>query len=224
MSARTGAGRMLEKALGKIIKPVQDRADEAERLEYDLRHNTKNQHTLNREELDKIKSKVDKLKKGLKKTKKAERTARDQKSIVNRFKTLYKTGKKAVETAIPAGAGKLATAYADANEIVIDLAQVSKDALEDTANNISRIAHTLPKNIENIERLLKEQEEGAESVSQQDVIIKNWTKARKDNRLVEFWKHSQAHRDWVLNHPTKLKYNLINQEARLRGVYPIVLD
>ena len=190
----------------------------------DLRHNTENQHTINREELDKLKSKVERLKKAMKKTKKAERSARDQKSMVNRFKSIYTAGKKAVETAIPAGAGKLATAYTDANEIVIDLAQVSKDRLEDTANNISRIANTLPKNIENIERLLQEQEEGAESVSQQDLIIKNWTKARKENRLVEFWKHSQTHRDWVLNHPTKLKYNLINQEARLRGVYPIVLD
>jgi len=221
MSARTGAGRMLEGALDKILKPIQDKADEAEALEYDLRHNTENQHKLNKEELDKLKSKIDKLNKGLKKIKKAERSARNQKSIVNRFKSLFKTAKITLKGT---GFATPIIGFSDVNEIVIDLQQVSKDALEDTANNISRIANTLPKNIENIERLLQEQEEGAESLPQQDLIIKNWTKARKENRLVEFWKHSQTHRDWVLNHPTKLKYNLINQEARLRGVYPIVLD
>jgi cysteinyl-tRNA synthetase len=205
--------------LDKILKPIQDKADEAEALEYDLRHNTENQHKLNKEELDKLKSKVDRLKKAMKTTKKAERSARNQKSIVNRFKSLFKTAKIAMT-----GPLTPATKFIDVNEIVIDLVQVSKDALEDTANNISRITHTLPKNIENIEMLLKEQEEGAESLPQQDLIIKKWTKAKKDIRLVEFWKHSQTHRDWVLNHPTKEKYNLINQEARLRGVYPIVLD
>ena len=225
MAARTGAGRFLEDILFKIFKPIADKADSAEQLEYELRHNTVNQHKLNREELDKIKSKLDKIKKAIKAARAAERATWDQKAFVNKMKALYKTAKKVIT-----GSGVLTpvVSFADANEIVLDLSDVTKDSLENTAENLSRIVVTLPKNIENIERLLKEQEESFAQTTPQlpinDPLMKKWVVAKKENNLVEFWKASKAHRLWVNNDKSRKRNNLITREAQLRGMYPISLD
>jgi exonuclease VII large subunit len=225
MAARTGAGRYLENILFKIFEPIADKADSAEQLEYELRHNTANQHTLNKEELDKIKSTLDKIKKAIIAARAAERATWDQKAFVSKMKALYKTAKTAL---MNTGFGMPAVGFADANEIVLDLSEVTKDSLENTAENLSRIVVTIPKNIENIERLLKEQEENFAQTTAQlpinDPLMKKWVVAKKENNLVEFWKASKAHRIWVNNETARKKYNLITQEARLRGMYPISLD
>ena len=54
--------------------------------------------------------------------------------------------------------------------------------------------------------------------------MKKWVIAKKESRLVEFWKESKPHRTWVDDDISKKKYNLITREARLRGMYPISLD
>jgi|7_EtaG_2_1085326.scaffolds.fasta_scaffold29250_2 transcription elongation GreA/GreB family factor len=220
--ADTKPGQLYEVKLIESVQPAYKIKSELAAIRY-LFTQLKNADTeITTEKLDDLKIKIKKINRQIKNAKVGERIMERIKKAQEAVSTAYKAAKLAIK-GVPGGAA--VAIHPEIAAVVQDIDSINRKQFRLLKKEFRSLFEDFDGDLAFIEEMIS----NAENKNNKDQVMfggmdevgTNYFMAKKDGRLVEFWQESESNRTWVNDKGGWLKYNEIQQEARLRGLYPI---
>ena len=220
--ADTKPGQLYEVKLIESVQPAYKIKSELAAIRY-LFTQLKNADTeITTEKLDDLKIKIKKINRQIKNAKVGERIMERIKKAQEAVSTAYKAAKLVIK-GVPGGAA--VAIHPEIAAVVQDIDSINRKQFRLLKKEFRSLFEDFDGDLAFIEEMIS----NAENKNNKDQVMfggmdevgTNYFMAKKDGRLVEFWQESENNRTWVNDKGGWLKYNEIQQEARLRGLYPI---
>ena len=220
--ADTKPGQLYEVKLIESVQPAYKIKSELAAIRY-LFTQLKNADTeITTEKLDDLKIKIKKINRQIKNAKVGERIMERIKKAQEAVSTAYKAAKLVIK-GVPGGAA--VAIHPEIAAVVQDIDSINRKQFRLLKKEFRSLFEDFDGDLAFIEEMIS----NAENKNNKDQVMfggmdevgTNYFMAKKDGRLVEFWQESESNRTWVNDKGGWLKYNEIQQEARLRGLYPI---
>jgi hypothetical protein len=222
--ADTKPGQLYEIKLVESIKPAYDIKSDLDGIRYLFTQLKNADMEISTEKLDELETKIKKIKRQIDNAKVGERLMERLRKGQKAIATAYKAAKLAIK-GVPGGAA--VSIHPEIAAVVQDIENINSKQFKLLKTEFKSLFEDFDGDLGFIEEMMNNAKNKNKNNKDQvmfggmDEVGTNYFIAKKDGRLVEFWQESENNRTWVNDKGGWLKYNEIQQEARLRGLYPI---